>query len=113
MLTPLSIHLRVTGFCVHWPLSERDDVPCQRYTNDLFAVVSDSDVSSPMRGVPIMQARFGEFNLGRRATTRSHDAMKELLGLPEEEEHLHTFRCSHADRTGHLVLTPGHLAFLA
>ena len=31
----------------------------------------------------------------------------------QDEEELHHFRCSHADRTGHLVLTPAHVAFLA
>lgn len=76
------------------------------HTNDLFA-------DSPRTGVPVMQARFDEFNIERRATARSHQDMKALLGLPEEEEALHTFRCSHSYQTGHLVLTPGHLAFLA
>ena len=76
------------------------------YTSDLFAS------SAPM-GVPIMQARFGEFNQERRGDTRSHQGVKELLALPEDEEELHHFRCTHTDRTGHLVLTPAHVAFLA
>ena len=77
------------------------------HTNDLFAV------SKETYGVPVMQARLHEFNTDRRATTRSQQQRKEILGLPEDEEELHTFRCSHADKTGHLVITPGHLAFLA
>jgi len=77
------------------------------HTNDLFSLGTTS-------GVPVMQARFGEFNLERRATARSHQAMLGLLGLPEDDEELlHSFTCSHADRTGQFILTPGHLAFLA
>ena len=77
------------------------------HTNDLFSLGTTS-------GVPVMQARFGEFNLERRATARSPQAMLGLLGLPEDEEELlHSFTCSHADRTGQFILTPGHLAFLA
>jgi len=77
------------------------------HTNDLFAISKDTC------GVPIMQARLHEFNLDRRATTRSQQQRKEILGLPEDEEELHSFRCLHADKTGHLVLTPGYFAFLA
>ena len=76
------------------------------HTNDLFA-------PSSMRGVPVMQARFGEFNQERRGEARAHQGIKDLLALPEDEEELHHFRCSHDHRTGHLVLTPAHIGFLA
>jgi len=76
------------------------------HTNDLFNMQG-------YHGVPVMQARFDEFNHERRSMTRSQLAMQEILGLPEDEESLHHFRCSHVDKTGHLVVTPGHLAFLA
>jgi calcium/calmodulin-dependent protein kinase I len=76
------------------------------HTNDLFAFAS-------MKGVPVMQVRFGEFNQERRGEARAFEAMRDLLALPEEEEELHHFRCSHQDRTGHLILTPSHLSFLA
>lgn len=76
------------------------------HTNDLFSLV-------PMRGVPVMQARFGEFNQERRGEARAFQGMRELLALPDDEEELHHFRCSHKDRTGHLILTPSRLSFLA
>lgn len=76
------------------------------HTNDLFADKGGA-------GVPELQARFGEFNLERRATIQTHTAMRDLLGLPEEEVELHRFRTAHAERAGHLVVTPAHLAFLA
>ena len=77
------------------------------HTSDLFAM------QMSMKGVPVMQARFGEFTASHRGEARSHQGVKDLLALPEDEEELHHFRCSHANRTGHLVLTPAHLAFLA
>ena len=36
-----------------------------------------------------------------------------LLALPEEEEELQHFRCSHQDTKGHLVVSPSNVAFLA
>jgi hypothetical protein len=76
------------------------------YTNDLFS-------SGTAQGVPVMQARFNEFNTERRATARPRPAFRELLGLPDEEEELHSFRCAHSERPGHLLLTTAQLAFLA
>ena len=76
------------------------------HTNDLFADVGGG-------GVPEMQARLHEFNLERRSTAQAHSEMREMLGLPEEEDELQRFRTSHSGRTGHLVVTPAHLAFLA
>ena len=76
------------------------------YTNDLFALAS-------IEGASVMQARFGDFNHERRVEARSLQGMRELLGLPEDEEALHHFRCSHNGHAGHLVLTPSHMAFLA
>ena len=78
------------------------------HTTDLFAS------GGAMKGVPVMQARFGEFNQERRGEQRQHSrGLKDLFALPEDEEELHDFRCSHANKTGHLVLTPAHLGFLA
>ena len=39
--------------------------------------------------------------------------LQEMLGLPEDEEELHHFRCLHLAKTGQLVVTYAHLAFLA
>ena len=75
------------------------------HTNDLFSL-------KQTQGVPVMQARFDEFNNERRSL-RGHEAMQELLGLPESEEELRQFRCSFDDKKGHLVITPAHFAFLA
>ena len=75
------------------------------HTSDLFAF--------DLKGVPVMQARFGEVIRERRGEAKSHQGVRELLALPEDEEELHHFRCSHANRTGHLLLTPAHIGFLA
>jgi len=86
------------------------------HTSDLFALSSagaSAGQSPSMLGVPVMQARFGEFNQGRRGEARAHQGIRDLLALPEDEEELHHFRCSHANKTGHLVVTPAHLGFLA
>lgn len=81
------------------------------HTTDLFAL--SVSPSTAMRGVPVMQARFGEFNQERRGEARAHQGLRDLLALPEDEEELHHFRCSHANKTGHLVVTPAHIGFLA
>ena len=39
--------------------------------------------------------------------------MKELFALPPEEDELHHYRCTHAERTGHLLVTTAHVGFLA
>jgi serine/threonine protein kinase len=76
------------------------------HTNDLFAFAS-------LRGVPVMQARFGEFNRERRGDARQHQGIRDLLALPEDEEELHDFRCSYDGRTGHLVVTPVNFGFVS
>lgn len=83
------------------------------HTDDLFAAGGVA-----REGVPVMQARFSEFNDSRRA---SHvgtglpmaEALRALFALPADEEALHTFRVSHQSRTGHLILTPAHVCFLS
>ena len=80
------------------------------HTNDLFSEVASD---GRHRGVPVMQARFDEFNYERRVSARGTLAVRDLFALPPDEDELHHFRCTHAERTGHLVITPAHLGFLA
>ena len=80
------------------------------YTNDLFSAVQT-------KGVPVMQARFDEFNYQRRSLVRARASangeLQDLFALPADEEELQHFRCAHGEHTGHLVLFPSHLGFLA
>ena len=80
------------------------------HTDDLFHERGPASV-------PVMQARFDEFNYERRAShlhrAGAPSSMKEIFALSPDEDELHHFRCTHAERTGHLLVTTAHVGFLA